>query len=99
MSETIETEWRYFVSREVRTARRWAEAGGIAVHENIFHFHGRRTCHLLAKDEPALFAAARTLGCRDEWFHRSRTPHFDLIEIYLERALIRCGLDPATGRR
>ncbi|MHB1327772.1 MAG: DUF4031 domain-containing protein [Gemmatimonadales bacterium] len=97
MSETGEGEWRYFGSREVPAARQWAEAGGIAVHENIFRFRGRRTCHLLARNEPALFAAARSLGCRDEWFHRSSTPHFDLVEIYLERALIRCGVGPSAG--
>ncbi len=99
MSEVRVSEWRYFHSREVVAARIWAESGGIAVHENIFRFRGRLTCHLLAQDEPALFRAARLLGCRDEWFHRSRTPHFDLIEIYRERALILCGQIPAPGER
>lgn len=94
MSDATRAEWRYFASREVVEARVWAGTGGIAVHENIFRFRGRRTCHLLARDEAALFAAAGLLGCRDEWFHRTRTPHFDLIEIYLERALIRCNLVP-----
>lgn len=82
--------WRYFLPREVREARAWAAQGGIAVHENIFLSRGRRTCHLLARDEAALLDAARSLGCRDHWIHRSRTPHFDLVEVYLERALVRC---------
>lgn len=82
--------WRYFLPREVREARAWAAAGGVAVHENIFLSRGRRTCHLLARDEAALLVAARSLGCRDHWMHRSRTPHFDLVEEYLERGLERC---------
>jgi len=84
--------WRYFSSRQVREARRWAEGGGIAVHENIWKSRGRRTCHLLARDETALLAAAREVGCADHWIQRTRTVHFDLVEVYLERALSRCGL-------
>ena len=82
--------WRYFGSREVRDARAWAAAGGIAVHENIWKSRGRRTCHLLARDEADLLTAARALGCADWWIQRTRTVHFDLVEIYLERALERC---------
>jgi hypothetical protein len=85
-------EWRYFRPREVRHARVWAGAGGIAVHENIWKSRGRRTCHLLAPDEAALLDAARELGCADWWIQRTRTVHFDLVEVYLERALVRCGV-------
>jgi hypothetical protein len=84
--------WRYFGSRQVREARRWAEDGGIAVHENIWKSQGRRTCHLLARNEAALLAAAHELGCADQWIQRTRTLHFDLVEIYLDRALARCGV-------
>lgn len=93
-SETVtraaRKKWRYFASREVKAARAWASEGGIAVHENIFQLRGQRTCHLLARDEAALLDAARSLGCQDHWIHRSRTPHFDLLGPYLERALERC---------
>ena len=84
--------WRYFRSREVREARDWAAAGGYAVHENIFKSRGRRTCHLLARDEPALIAAATAVGCEPWWIQRTSTLHFDLVEVYLERALIRCSV-------
>ncbi len=84
--------WRYFRTREVAIARDWAAQGGIAVHENLFKFRGRRTCHLLAINEIDLVEAAVSLGCSVHWIHRSKTPHFDLVEVYLERALQRCGI-------
>jgi hypothetical protein len=86
--------WRYYSSREVGAARAWAKAGGIAVHENIFKSRGRRTCHLLASDEVTLIAAAVAVGCSPWWIQRTRTVHFDLVEVYLERAL---GLCAAAG--
>lgn len=89
--------WRYFRSREVREARAWALAGGIAVHENIFRSRGRRTCHLLAVDESTLTAAAISVGCSAWWIQRTRTLHFDLVEIYLERALHRCSNHAGPG--
>jgi hypothetical protein len=92
MSRQLENGWRYFTSRQIREARAWAAEGGIAVHENIWKSRGRRTCHLLAGGEPELLAAARTVGCEDRWIQRTRTVHFDLVEIYLDRALIRCGV-------
>ena len=82
--------WRYFASREVAAARAWALAGGIAVHENIFKSRGRRTCHLLAVDEVTLIAAAVSVGCSPWWIQRTRTIHFDLVEIHLDRALVLC---------
>ncbi len=89
--------WRYFRSRQVAETRAWAAAGGVAVHENIFKSRGRRTCHLLAVDELALIAAAESVGCSPWWIQRTRTLHFDLVEIHLQRALVRCGvLDPAS---
>jgi len=84
--------WRYFGSRDIRAARAWAAEGGVAVHENIWKSRGRRTCHLLARGEPELLAAARAVGCEDRWIQRTRTVHFDLVEVYLERALVRCGV-------
>lgn len=92
--------WRYFRSREVREARAWAQAGGVAVHENIFKSRGRRTCHLLAGDEARLVAAAESVGCSRLWIQRTRTTHFDLVEIHLIRALERCGVptDPDYAR-
>lgn len=91
----VDPTWRYFRSREVTLAREWAAAGGVAVHENIFKSRGRRTCHLLAVDEETLIAAAVSVGCSAWWIQRTRTIHFDLVEIHLERALIRCGVSPA----
>jgi hypothetical protein len=85
-------EWRYFSSRQIREARAWATEGGVSVHENIWKSRGRRTCHLLARGEPELLAAARSVGCEEWWIQRTRTVHFDLVEIYLERALVRCGV-------
>jgi hypothetical protein len=84
------SDWRYFRSREVPAARAWARAGGVAVHENIFKSRGRRTCHLLAYDETALVEAAVSVGCSPWWIQRTRTLHFDLVEIHLTRALERC---------
>lgn len=91
--------WRYFTTRQVREARAWAAEGGIAVHENIWKSKGRRTCHMLARGEPELLAAARSVGCEDWWIQRTRTLHFDLVEVYLERALIRCGVPEAIISR
>ena len=86
--------WRYFGTREVGEARSWAAGGGIAVHENIWKSKGRRTCHLLARSELELLIAARRVGCSDHWIQRTRTLHFDLVEIHLERALVLCGVGP-----
>jgi len=82
--------WRYFKSRQVAEARIWAAEGGVAVHENIWKSRDGRTCHLLARDEEGLVAAAVQLGCPAWWIQRTRTLHFDLVEVYLERALGRC---------
>lgn len=84
------SNWRHFGTREVRAAREWAAQGGISVHENIWKLRGRRTCHLLARDEALLLEAARSIGCADAWIQRTRTLHFDLVDIYLERALVLC---------
>lgn len=89
--------WRYFRSREVREARAWAAEGGVAVHENIFKSRGRRTCHLLAADEPSLVAAAESVGCSRWWIQRTSTLHFDLVEAQLIRALERCGVPTHPG--
>ena len=92
-------EWRYFGTREVRLARLWANSAGIAIHENLFSSRGRRTAHLLARDEAALVAAAVSVGCDPGWIQRTRTLHFDLVDPMLTRALRRCGIDPATPPR
>lgn len=92
MTDERAAGWRYFRVREVPEARSWAARGGVAVHENLFKFRGRRTCHLLAVDEATLVEAAVSLGCSAQWIHRSRTLHFDLVDIHLERALSRCGV-------
>jgi hypothetical protein len=89
------TAWRYFRTREVREARTWAASGGIAVHENLFKSRGRRTAHLLARDEEALLEAAREVGCSSWGIQRTRTLHFDLVDGHLERALVRCGKTPS----
>ncbi len=82
--------WRSFGTREVKEARGWARQGGIAVHANLFKSRGRRTAHLLARSEEALVEAAVAVGCSPRWIQRTRTLHFDLVEIYLARALERC---------
>ncbi len=92
MTDPAMAMWRYFRTREVSEARVWATRGGVAVHENLFKSRGRRTCHLLAADETTLVEAATSLGCSVWWIQRTRTVHFDLVEIYLERALQRCGV-------
>ena len=88
--------WKYFGTRDVPQAREWAARGGIAVHENLFPSRGRRTAHLLARTEWELVEAARSVGCRAEWIQRTRTVHFDLVLEFLERALMKCGMDPAA---
>lgn len=88
-------EWRYFGTREVRLARRWAGDGGVAVHENLFRLRGMRCAHLLAPDEERLVVAALLVGCQVQWIQRTRTLHFDLVGDFLARALVRCGRDPA----
>ena len=88
--------WRYFGTREAPQARVWARDGGVAVHENLYRLKGRRTAHLLASSEDALLEAARSLGCQDHWIQRTNTVHFDLVAEYLDRALVRCGLDPGA---
>lgn len=87
--------WRYFGTRDVRIARRWALDGGVAVHENLFRLRGLRCAHLLAADESCLVAAAGLVGCEARWIQRTSTLHFDLVGPFLERALLRCGVDPA----
>ena len=94
MTDPVTPAWRYFRTREVALAREWAAQGGVAVHENLFKFRGRRTCHLLAVDEITLVEAAVSVGCSPAWIHRSKTLHFDLVEIHLERALVRCEIVP-----
>lgn len=84
--------WKYFRIREVKHARAWAAGGGIAVHENLFKSRGRRTAHLLAPDEETLIAAALVLGCERWWIQHTRTVHYDLVEVHLERALLLCGV-------
>ena len=86
----VPARWKYFRIREVRHARAWAAAGGIAVHENLFKSRGRRTAHLLAPDEETLIAAALEVGCERWWIQRTRTVHYDLVEVHLERALLLC---------
>jgi len=88
--------WRYFGTRESPLARVWARDGGVAVHENLYRLKGRRTAHLLAADEGRLLEAARALGCEDRWIQRTSNLHFDLVAEYLDRALVRCGVDPAA---
>ncbi len=91
--------WRYFGTREVLEARAWAAEGGIALHENLFPSGGRRTAHLLARDESALVAAAVSVGCDPAWIQRTRTLHFDLVHPMLTRALHKCGVDPVAPPR
>jgi hypothetical protein len=91
----VNWEWRYFGTREVMLARAWAEAGGIAVHENLFRLRGHRCAHLLGPEEDELLQAAALLGCEPHWIQRTRTVHFDLVGEVLLRALHRCGVNPA----
>jgi len=87
--------WCYFGTRDVGWALQWAEAGGVAVHENLFRLREMRCAHLLARDEDLLVAAALVVGCQAHWIQRTRRLHFDLVGESLVRALIHCGIDPA----
>jgi hypothetical protein len=82
--------WRRFGTREVREARAFAAAGGIALHANLYKFRGMETYHMLGPDEETLVAAGLLLGLPAQRLHRSRTLHFDLFGEYLALALARC---------
>lgn len=86
-------EWRYFPFSEVAAAREHAAAGGVAVHHTGMPF--RRwgfTCHLFARDEAALRAAARKIQVNQRWLQHPGTPraHFDVFGRPLEDALALC---------
>jgi hypothetical protein len=85
-------QWRWFTSRQVREAREFAAAGGIAVHDNLYKLRGLPAAHMLGPDEATLIAAGRELGLTPERLHRSRTLHFDLVGERLERAKQLCQL-------
>lgn len=92
--------WRYFRVREVREAKLWAAAGGVAVHDNEGMFpykRWRRTAHLLAQDARALIAAGAEVGMRQAWLQRdASTLHYDLFGSPLRRAVAKCENAPAT---
>lgn len=98
-------EWRIFQYREVREAKAFAEAGGIAIHVCFLLaadadapqvFRGRRFAHMFGPDEATLTEAAVSIGCKPSWVQRPGKKvsylHFDLVGQPLERALKRCAV-------
>lgn len=89
-----ELAWRYFRLREIREAKLWAAAGGIAVHDNegVFPFRRyKRTAHLLARDARELVAAGAEVGMRQVWLQRDALLlHYDLFGSPLGRAIAKC---------
>lgn len=102
--------WRYFAMMEIKAALEWARAGNVAVHATGQRYrHYRATCHLFAKDEAALCAAARELRCfHPSWIQRKLAAghlagfdltHIDIFGAPLRRAMALCRSDlPAAVR-
>jgi len=93
--EQIRIEWRWFEWKQVREAKAFAAAGGIAIHHNRLGWHGHDAAHMLGPDEETLVAAALELGLLPIWLQRppkASTPHFDLRGYALNQAKIRCNL-------
>ncbi|HWQ34642.1 MAG TPA: hypothetical protein VNQ79_17460 [Blastocatellia bacterium] len=93
--ERIEIEWRWFEWKQVREAKAFALAGGIAVHHNRPGWNGHDAAHLLGPDEATLIAAALELGLLPIWLQRppkTRVLHFDLRGWTLRMARRKCGI-------
>ncbi len=91
----IEIEWRWFEWKQVRLAKAYAAAGGIAVHHNRLGWHGHEAAHLLGPDEATLMAAGLQLGLLPIWLQRppkASALHFDIRGYALVQAKIRCGI-------
>jgi hypothetical protein len=82
---------RYFERRQVREAIAHAEAGGIAVHRNFDHYHGRRSPRGIPMERPFVHVIGlrpvleewgRLHGLRPEWIQpekRRRVAHYDVF--------------------
>lgn len=92
--------WRYFRWHEIREAKLWAAAGGVALHDNEGRFpfrRWRRTAHLIAQDAAALVAAGREIGLRQAWLQRDASLlHYDVFGSPLHRAVAKCENAPAS---
>lgn len=93
MMNGIQIEWRWFEWKQVREAKAFAAAGGIAIHHNRLGWHGHDAAHMLGPDEDTLIAAALELGLLPIWLQRppkTRVLHFDLRGWALVQARTRC---------
>ena len=87
-------EWRYFKSEEIREALMWAGRGGVTVFEPAVPFESLPSARLLARDIPALNAAACELGVGPEFVqakpHVPELTHFVLLGEFLDKAKQKC---------
>jgi hypothetical protein len=98
---------RYFPRRRLDEAIRFAEAGGIAVHRNFDHYHGRRSPRGLIMERPFLHVIGlrpqleewgRAHSLRPEWIQpegRRRVAHYDVFGEFASRLIER--LEPPTA--
>ena len=86
--------WRFFRSEELREALMWAGRGGITVFEPSVPSQNLTSARLLARDIPALYAAACELGIGPEFIqakpHIPELTHFMLLGEFLEKAKSKC---------
>jgi hypothetical protein len=92
---------RYFERRQVGEAIAFAEAGGIAVHRNFDHFHGRSSIRGVRMERPFLHVIGlrrqleewgRRHGLRSEWIQperRRRVAHYDVFGEFAQRLIDR----------
>jgi hypothetical protein len=92
---------RYFPRRRLAEAIAFAEAGGIAVHRNFDHYHGRASPRGLIMERPFLHVIAlrpqleewgRKHGLRPEWIQperRRRVAHYDVFGVFASRLIER----------
>lgn len=97
MIEEIQSiEWRWFEWKQVREAKVFATAGGIAIHHNRLGWNGHDAAHMLGPDEETLIAAAIELGLLPIFIQRpprASVLHFDLRGYALMLAKLRCGVE------
>ena len=100
-------EERFFARREIREAIAFAEAGGVAVHRNLDHYHGQVSARGWVMERPFLHVIALR-PVLEEWARargiplraiqpekRRRVAHIDLFGRFAENLLAELGVpDP-----